>query len=1017
MIYGHQIEMNKKTEKEISINFVEKLVQEEYCISGNATKINSELDLNFKISTKDSQYYLKIYNKCIDVKFAEFQEDILKQLNNSRKNKLYPKQILNKKGNAISCFYNKNNETRFFKLNSWIEGRLWFEVNPITDSLRLKLGQAVGNLTKSLSNLKIIDCNYNTDWDLSKSLWTINYLNLFDKKNEKRVIQYFQDCFLKDLGSYKSLRKSFIHNNVNDNNIIIAKKLINPDIKGIIDFGDIIKSQTINDLAVTCTYAIMNCHNPLSAVINIIRGYNKSFKLFDEELYHLYNLIGMRLVVSLSKSAINKTKFKENKYLLINEKDTWDLIYKWREVDNKFAYYSFRHACDLTPHPNQLNFNTWINNQKINISDLFPSINKNKFLKLDLSVNSEWLGLSENFRELDIFENKISYLQKQNIDKIISGGYLEPRQLYNTENYKRDSNNGIENRTIHLGIDFWVNEGTEIKNLFDGIIDTISIDKNEKGYGGLIIIKHQINDFSFYTLFGHLSHKKFNYNQGDFLKKGTLIGYVGNKLENGNWAPHLHFQILLSKLNYLQDFPGVSYHSEIEVFKSICPDPNLIFKNKKLMSYENIDLKKIINYRKNHLGKNLKLQYDEPIYMSNGEGVYLIDQNGEKYLDTLNNIAHVGHENSNIVKVAQKQIALLNTNTRYLHKNIIELTENLLSTFPKDLSVVYYVNSGSEANELAIRMVESFTNKKNILVSEGGYHGSTSKCIELSHYKFSNKGGKGASKNTHVFPLPDKFRGKHRGKSCGVKYVNEVEKIIEKMKSNGDLVGALLIEPIISCGGQIELPKDFLKNVYKIIRNEGALCISDEIQTGLGRVGDKFWGFELYDIIPDIVTIGKSFGNGHPISAVVCKKEIAEKFNNGMEFFSSFGGNPVSCAIANEVLNEVKNKKLQKNSKKIGNYIISEISKLTTKFPIISNVRGKGLFIGFELTNKDLQPLPLQTKYLVNRIKDFKILLSSDGADKNVVKIKPPIIFNKQNVDYLIKSLNVILKEDFMKYY
>ena len=1007
----------KKTEKEISINLVEKLVQEQYGITGIATKLNGELDLNFKISTKHSKYYLKIYNKCIDIKFAEFQEKVLNQLNNSKEKIVYPKQILNKKGNAISSFYDKNNEKRFFRLNSWIEGRLWSEVNPITDSLRLKLGQTAGNLTKSLSNLKIIDCNYNADWDLSKSLWTVNYLNLFDKEKEIKVIQYFQDCFLKDLGSYENLRKSFIHNDVNDNNIIISKKLISADVKGIIDFGDTVKGQIINDLAVTCTYAVMNCHNPLSAAVNIVQGYNESFKLLDDELYHLYNLIGMRLVVSLTKSAINKTEFKGNKYLLISENSAWDLIHKWREVDENFAYYSFRLACDLPAHPNQVDFNTWTARQEINISDLFPSINKNEFLKLDLSVNSEWLGLSENFKDLNIFENKINYLQQQNINKIISGGYLEPRQLYNTDNYERESNNGVENRTIHLGVDFWVNEGTEITNLFDGVIDTISIDKNEKGYGGIIILKHQINDFSFYTLFGHLSYKKFNHNKGDFLKKGELIGLVGNKLENGNWVPHLHFQLLLSKLNYLQDFPGVSYHSEIEVFKSLCPDPNLIFKNKKLMSYENIDLKNIINYRKKHLGKNLSLQYEQPLYISKGEGVYLIDHNGEKYLDTLNNIAHVGHENSNVVKVAQKQIALLNTNTRYLHKNIIELTKNLLSTFPKELSVVYYVNSGSEANELAIRMVESFTNKKHILVSEGGYHGSTSKCIELSHYKFSNKGGKGESKNTHVFPLPDEFRGKHRGKSCGVKYVNEIEKIIKKMKSNGDLIGALLIEPIISCGGQVELPEGFLKNVYKIIRNEGALCISDEIQTGLGRVGDKFWGFELYDIIPDIVTIGKSFGNGHPISAVVCKKEIAEKFNNGMEFFSSFGGNPVSCAIANEVLNEVKNKKLQKNSKKIGEYIISEISKLTTKFPIISNVRGKGLFIGFELTNKDLQPLPLQTKYLVNRIKDFKILLSSDGADKNVVKIKPPVIFNKQNVDYLIKSLNIVLKEDFMKYY
>ena len=810
----------KKSEKEISINLVQKLVEEYYGIKGNATKLDGELDLNFKISANDSQYFLKIYNQSIDIEFAKFQENIFKKLDKTLEKKVYPKQLLNTKGNAISSYCDKNNRKRFFRLNSWIDGRLWSEVNPITNTLRKKLGRSAGKLTKSLESLKIIDNNYNTDWDLAKSLWTVNYLKLFNTKKKLKVIQYFQDCFLNDLASYETLRKSFIHNDINDQNIIITKNLVNPDVKGIIDFGDTLKNQTINDLAVTCTYAIMNCTNPLSSAISVVRGYNENYKLFDNELYHLYNLIGMRLVVSLTKSAINKTEFKENKYLLISEDSAWDLIYKWYSIDRKFAYYNFRQACDLTPHPNQVKFDTWAINQQINIKDLFPSINKNEFLKLDLSVSSEWLGLSHNFKDLDLFENKIKYLQQQNLDKIISGGYLEPRQLYNTENYKRECNNGIESRTIHLGVDFWVGEGTEITNLFDGIVDTISIDKNEKGYGGLIIIKHKINDFSFYTLFGHLSPNKFNYNVGDFLKKGALIGIVGNKIENGNWVPHLHFQLLLSKLNYIQDFPGVSYYSEIEIFKSLCPDPNLIFKNQNLKSYENLDLNKIINYRKSHLGKNLSLQYEKPLYISKGEGVYLIDYNGEKYLDTLNNIAHVGHENSNVVKVAQNQIALLNTNTRYLHKNIIELTENLLSFFPKELSVVYYVNSGSEANELAIRMAENFTNRKNILISEGGYHGSTSKCIELSHYKFSNKGGNGESKNTYTFPLTDEFRGKYRGKNCGLEYVNEIEKIIKKMKSNGELVGALLLEPIISCGGQIELPENFLKNVYKIIKRE-----------------------------------------------------------------------------------------------------------------------------------------------------------------------------------------------------
>ena len=228
-------------------------------------------------------------------------------------------------------------------------------------------------------------------------------------------------------------------------------------------------------------------------------------------------------------------------------------------------------------------------------------------------------------------------------------------------------------------------------------------------------------------------------------------------------------------------------------------------------------------------------------------------------------------------------------------------------------------------------------------------------------------------------------------------------------------MGGFIIEPIISCGGQIELPKGFLQKAYKKIKNAGGLCISDEVQTGVGRMGKTFWGFQLQNVIPDIVTIGKPLGNGHPIAAVACTKEVAEKFANGMEFFNTFGGNPVSCAIATEVLREVKREKLQENALKVGTFLKSELEKLSNKFPIIGDVRGQGLFLGFELVDENLNPLAEKTDYLVNRIKDFGILMSSDGPDNNVIKIKPPITFTIENAKDILFYLTKILNEDFMK--
>jgi len=211
------------------------------------------------------------------------------------------------------------------------------------------------------------------------------------------------------------------------------------------------------------------------------------------------------------------------------------------------------------------------------------------------------------------------------------------------------------------------------------------------------------------------------------------------------------------------------------------------------------------------------------------------------------------------------------------------------------------------------------------------------------------------------------------------------------------------------------LPKGFLAKAYEKVRKAGGICISDEVQTGCGRLGKTFWGFQLHNVVPDIVTIGKPLGNGHPVAAVACTQKVADAFANGMEYFNTFGGNPVSCAIATEVIKTVKREKLQENALKVGGFLKTELKKLATEFPIIGDVRGQGLFLGIELVDSNLNPLAAQTDYLANRMKDHGILMSTDGPDHNVLKIKPPLVFTKENAEEVIFYLKKILKEDFLK--
>lgn len=1000
----------------ITTAVAEKILFELYNIKGVASPLPGYIDFNFRIKIKDKEgFILKISRPAENKKYVDYQQSLLQAIDNNDEDLIAPKAVIDIDGNLVSEVKDKFNKLRLVRLLTWVSGRVWSAVNPQLEDFRFSLGEQCGKLTKVLQNFDHPEAHYTFEWDIAQSLWTKEQLHLFTG-NEKEILSYYQNEFEKSQASYLKLRKSVVHNDPNDNNIIVSDDVLNPKAKAAIDYGDAMYTQTINDLAILCAYGTMRHEDSLDASLALVKGYHSTFPLEETELVHLYNAIAMRLVIIVTRAAMSKIEEPDNEYLWISEKPAWDVLKKWRKVAPDFAHYSFREACGYIAHPNQEQFEKWSTSNNFKLSEMFPTAGTNEVHHIDLSVSNNWVGHQQELNDLELFQFKLSRIQQQHPNKIIVGGYLEPRAIYTSAAYDKLGNSGKESRTIHLGIDIWKPEHTPVHAILDGEVVCAVNDVGDKEYGGLLILKHHTDEFDFFTLYGHntvasvLKHKI-----GDVVKRGDKITELANYPENGNWAPHLHFQIMLSMLDYKVDFPGVAYQSQINVWKSICPDPNLLFKSNELTQKINISNKELIAYRKKHLGKSLSLHYNEPIKMVRGAGQYLINQFGKSYLDTVNNVAHVGHENPSVVNVGRQQMALLNTNSRYLHENINDLTKELLSTLPKELSVVHFVNSGSEANELAIRMAKAVTGEKDILVSEAGYHGNTNMCVDISSYKFDGKGGKGAPEYTHVFPLTDAFRGKHQGDDCEKKYVEEVQQQIALVHQKNRNIAALIIEPIISCGGQIELPDGFLKKTYELVRKQGGVCISDEVQVGCGRMGSAFWGFQLHSVIPDIVTIGKPLGNGHPIGAVVCTQKVADAFANGMEYFNTFGGNPVSCAIASEVLKTVKKENLQKHALEVGEFLKTELKLLANDFRIIGDVRGQGLFLGIEFVDREKKPLAAKTKYIANRMKDHGILMSIDGPDNNVLKIKPPMVFTKENAQELISTLEKILSEDFVQ--
>jgi len=1064
--------------KQITTKQAENYTQKYFGITAIATILPGFEDFNFKLKTKnDETYILKISRDNSNVASLDFQTEILRHLATQTLRFELPKTVENLKGEAYFSFQDENSLTRSMRMNTWVEGQMVFEVKRHTPEMLESWGAAAAELTKNLRGFDHSAAKIGHDWDVSLALESRKNRHYIHDKNQLEISDFFWNWFeFEALPVLQNLEKSIIHNDLNDYNVLTNQQ----NITGIIDFGDALYTHSINDLAIAIAYAILDKPNPLEAAAILVKGYHKIESLSDEALKILYGLVAARLLITVTTAAKNHHFEPKKEYLFVSEKPAWDVLALWYEISPNLAYYTFRHACSLEPCPKRILFDKFTSTTtlqsgvkdyfpttlksgaedyfpttlksgvedyfpttlKSGVEDYFPTTLKSgvedyfpttlesggtgeKVILLDLSVSSLDLGNNINFENPRNFQKRIDDIFWENEAEIGVGGYGEIRPFYNTDAYILPSNNGRQWRTVHLGLDIWTKVGTPVFAAFDGKIYSLKDNKGDDNYGPTIILEHEINaDLTFYTLYGHLSPISKNLKVGQMIKKGEEIATIGTFPQNGNWADHLHFQIILDMLGQTGDFFGVCTPNDKAIWLSICPNPATVtanlfasFPNQQTNQLANkfgVTKSEILEKRQEFLGKNLSISYKEPLHIVRAYKQYLYDENGRRYLDTVNNVAHVGHQHPKVVRAAKRQTEVLNTNTRYLHQNIVDYAASLLATFPPELCVCYFVNSGSEANELALRMAKVVSNQEDMIAVEVGYHGNTNETIAVSSYKFDAKGGNGKPTKTHIVPMPDTFRGEYKNvATAGKLYAKSIENAIENIENQGRNVAGFICESILSCGGQIVLPPNYLKTAYELVRQSGGVCIADEVQVGFGRVGAAFWGFELQGVVPDIVTMGKPIGNGHPLAAVVTTRKIAEAFNNGMEYFNTFGGNPVSCAVGLAVLDVIKTENLQENALAIGNYLKSKLENLKIKFPIIGDVRGHGLFLGIELirTLETLEPAEHEAAYIANRMKENAILMSTDGVFHNVLKIKPPMCFSREDADFLVETLEEVLRE------
>lgn len=407
------------------------------------------------------------------------------------------------------------------------------------------------------------------------------------------------------------------------------------------------------------------------------------------------------------------------------------------------------------------------------------------------------------------------------------------------------------------------------------------------------------------------------------------------------------------------------------------------------------------------LGSGMALFYDDPVHIVRGQGVHLFDASGRAYLDCYNNVPHVGHCHPHVVEAIARQAATLNTHTRYLHGGIVDYVERLTALFDDSLSAAILTCTGSEANDIALRMAQAVTGKTGIIATDNTYHGNTAAVSQLST-KMPPIGGFGGHVR-HV-AAPDSYRplGGESGRAFTEAFASELEMAIASLEENGHGLSALILCPFFANEGFPTPPPGFLKRAAEIVRRAGGILIADEVQPGFGRIGTHMWGHQAHDFVPDIVTLGKPMANGHPVGGVVTTSEILQAFRGAFRYFNTFGGNPVSCAAASAMLDVLEEEQLMQNALSVGDYARLRLQDLALKHDLIGDVRGSGLFFGAELVTDRASKTPAskETARLINRMRQESILMGALGINHNTMKIRPPMPFSKENADHMIDVLD-----------
>jgi 4-aminobutyrate aminotransferase-like enzyme/Ser/Thr protein kinase RdoA (MazF antagonist)/murein DD-endopeptidase MepM/ murein hydrolase activator NlpD len=993
----------------------EQVAREIFGVSASAIELPSERDQNFRLTTDSgSRYVLKIANAAERRSMLDAENACMQHLASTG---LTPTLVPARDGEAIAL-----HGEHLVRLITWIDGRPLGDAPRRSDALLTDLGRAVGLVDRALASFDHPAVHRDFHWDLAHAPAVVErHLGRVTDPTLQRaltdILAVYRDTVAPRL---PSLRQSAIHGDANDYNVLVDARTNR--VTGLVDFGDMVFSHTVNDLAIAMAYASLGQPDPLAAAGHVAAGYHAVHPLTDDELAALFGLMAMRLCLSVSVAAAQQAEAPDREYLGISQAPIRDTLPTLAAIHPRLAHYRLRDACGLSPVPHSARVVEWLRAHGDRIAPLTGfDLRDTRALGLDFSAGSPLVASNPADNTAEPFTRRVFAAMREAGTDIGVGGYDEARLIYASDAFSSGAVTD-ERRTVHIGIDVTMAAGSPLYAPLDGVVHGFEDARARLDYGPVIVLRHEIppsgvddEPLSFFTLYGHLDRASLEgLTMGQRIQAGERFAAIGAPPDNGDWWPHVHVQIITDLLDVPCNFNGVAPASQRRTWLSLSPDPNLLLRLPAGRFARHLSTSTQLTMRREHVGANVRLSYGEaPLQIVRGWMQYLFDENGRTYIDAYNNVPHVGHAHPRVTAAVTAQLATLNTNTRYLHETVVTYAAELAACFPAPLQVCFFTASGSEANELALRLARAYTGRRDLVVMDAAYHGHTTTLIDISPYKHAGPGGAGAPAWVHRSPIPDVYRGAYRADdpAAGLKYAREVGAVIDAIGDPG--LCAYLAETCPSVAGQIVMPPGFLPEVYRLVRAAGGVCIADEVQTGFGRIGTHLWAFEAHDVVPDIVVLGKPIANGYPMGAVVTTRAIADRFDNGMEFFSTFGGSTAACAAARATLRATFDDGLQAHALDVGDRLLARLRELQRAHDLIGDVRGSGLFIGVELvSNRDTRtPATEQAAAVVARMRELGVLVGTDGPFHNVIKIRGPMPLSRNDAECIVAALERALTE------